>query len=231
MVKHNFHIWLQSLILGAASDLKKGSYDTLRQFCFSFFEPQDTQRELLAKQQKVEQLERRLKTFKDESKCLKLIQAQLKESLSEAKDRICLLNNEVDQKVQALSKKEQELSSLREGMKKVKWELTEALQEKEAALSDSRRLLERALVEMNAAWESKIKSSSAWGPQLPDHVPPCLEWKLVAQAQNNRTTTSVGSRPAAPVALSARTAELQTKRSVWFSASPVDLVPSDTRRQ
>ncbi|XP_050049796.2 uncharacterized protein [Dermacentor andersoni] len=119
----------------------------------------DKHRELLANQQKLEALERRLKTFKDESKCLKLIQAQLKESLSEANYRICLLNSEVDQKVEALIKKEQELSSLREGMKKLKWELTEALQEKEAALWDSRRLLQRAFIEMNAALESKIKLS------------------------------------------------------------------------
>ncbi|XP_075533201.1 uncharacterized protein LOC142566243 isoform X4 [Dermacentor variabilis] len=188
----------------------------------------DKHRELLANQQKLEVLERRLKTFKDESKCLKLIQAQLKESLSEANYRICLLNSEVDQKVQALSKKEQELSSLREGMKKLKWELTEALQEKEAALWDSRRLVQRAFIEMNAAWESKIKTSSAWGPQLPDHLAPRLE--LVAHAPNNRTTRVCPSGgPAAPAALSARTAELHTRRSVWFSSPPVDLVQG-TRR-
>ncbi|XP_049267949.1 protein FAM184A [Rhipicephalus sanguineus] len=118
---------------------------------------EDTKKELLAKQQKLEDLERRLNSCRDESKCLKLIQAQLKESLSEAEHKIYVLNREVDQKAQALSKKEQEISYLQISTKKVKWELTEALQEKEAKLTDSRKVLERTFRKMNAAWERKIK--------------------------------------------------------------------------
>ncbi|KAL3222341.1 hypothetical protein MRX96_028440 [Rhipicephalus microplus] len=118
---------------------------------------ESTKKELQAKQQKLEDLERRLNSCRDECKCLKLIQAQVKESLSEAEHKIYVLHSELDQKAEALSKKDQEIRSLQISIKDVKWELAEVLQEKEAKLSNSRKVLERSFRKMNAAWECKFK--------------------------------------------------------------------------
>ncbi|XP_075737890.1 uncharacterized protein LOC142777415 isoform X8 [Rhipicephalus microplus] len=81
---------------------------------------ESTKKELQAKQQKLEDLERRLNSCRDECKCLKLIQAQVKESLSEAEHKIYVLHSELDQKAEALSKKDQEIRSLQISIKDVK---------------------------------------------------------------------------------------------------------------
>ncbi|XP_077499634.1 protein FAM184A-like isoform X2 [Amblyomma americanum] len=121
----------------------------------------DSQRELSAKQHKLEELERRLNTFRDESKCLKLIQAQLKDSLFESENKVSQLTEDLDLKTQALNAKERHANALWEDVKKLKWEVTEAIEEKEALLSESRRLLDRTQREINNAWESKLKSELA----------------------------------------------------------------------
>ncbi|XP_077544440.1 uncharacterized protein LOC144156331 isoform X1 [Haemaphysalis longicornis] len=174
----------------------------------------DCHKELLAKEQKNEELVRRLNTFREESKCLKLIQAQLKESLLDSEERVAELSQALNHKTEEVNTKNGELQTLWNNVKRLKWELTEDIQEKEAMLGDLQRIHERKLFDLNTTWESKLNEVSAAQENMEaqlDKQRPSLLYSATTQSElvpksssekcdfrSGQSATSPGAPPGAP---------------------------------
>lgn len=116
------------------------------------------QRELLAKDRKVEDVERMLQTSKEESRCLKAIQEQLKAALQEAQSRNEELSRQLKERIDCLSAGANVIRILRHDVKNLKVQLKDTIEEHESSLQVSQKKLRQKENELNKTWQQKLSS-------------------------------------------------------------------------
>ncbi|XP_064465857.1 protein FAM184A-like isoform X2 [Ornithodoros turicata] len=119
------------------------------------------EREVAGKDSKLEGVERMLQTYKEESRCLKAIQEQLKAALQEAHEKNEELSKQLKERMDIQAAEGILAKALRQEVKTLKIQLKNTIEEQESFLQVTLKDFKRKENALNRTWEEKLSRELA----------------------------------------------------------------------